>query len=341
MRKYRKREHIENYLRTSYIGNPMFEDVFLYHNSLPECDFDEIDTSTVFFNKKVDFPVMINAMTGGSSFSEDINASLARLAKHFNIPMAVGSETIALEEEDAMESFAIVRENIGDDGIVIANLSGRATVDEARKAVEIIKADALQIHLNPAQELAMDEGDRSFRNVLSNIENIVKGVDVPVIVKEVGFGISQDVAKRLYGAGVRNIDISGFGGTNFIEVENLRNPNNDLTELYGWGIPTAMSLIEVASLNYDELNIISSGGVKSSLDVVKSIVLGASMVGISGEILSYLLRGGYEYCQQYLENLIYRSKMIMMLTGAKNISELKNLDYKVTGKLRELVDYDK
>lgn len=340
MRKYRKREHIENYLRTTFVGNPMFEDVFLYHNSLPECDFYEIDTSTTFLNKKVDFPLMINAMTGGSDFSENINESLAYVAKKFNIPMAVGSETIALEDEDAKKSFQVVRDIVGD-GIVIANLSGHASVEEAKKAVDIISADGLQIHLNPAQELAMDEGDRSFKNVLLNIENIVKKLEVPVIVKEVGFGISQDVAKRLYGVGVRHIDVSGFGGTNFLEVENLRAPENDLSELYSWGIPTAMSLIEVAELNYDELSIISSGGVKSSLDVIKSIVLGASMVGISGEILTYLIHGGAEYTMQYIENLIYKSKMIMMLTGAKNVSELKNLDYKVTGKLRELVDYDK
>ncbi|MBP2025997.1 type 2 isopentenyl-diphosphate Delta-isomerase [Peptoniphilus stercorisuis] len=340
MRKYRKREHIENYLRTTFVGNPMFEDVFLYHNSLPECDFYEIDTSTTFLNKKVDFPLMINAMTGGSDFSEDINESLAEVARKFNIPMAVGSETIALEDEDAKKSFSIVRQIMGD-GIVLANLSGRASVEDAKRAIEVVQADGIQIHLNPAQELAMDEGDRSFKNILDNIESIVKGVEVPVIVKEVGFGISQDVAKRLYSVGVRNIDVSGFGGTNFLEVENLRAPENDLSELYSWGIPTAMSLIEVSALNYDELSIISSGGVKSSLDVVKSIVLGASMVGISGEILTYLIHGGYEYTMQYIENLIYKCKMIMTLTGAKNISELKNLDYKVTGKLRELVDYDK
>lgn len=341
MRKYRKREHIENYLRTTFVGDPMFSDVFLYHNSLPECDFHEIDTSLTFLNKTVNFPLIINAITGGNEFSEDINKSLAEVAKHFNIPMAVGSETIALEDADACESFAVVREIIGDGGVVLANLSGHATVEEAKKAIEIIKADGIQIHLNPAQELAMEEGDRSFKNVLSNIENIVNEVDVPVIVKEVGFGISQDVAKRLYGVGVRNIDVSGFGGTNFLEVENLRSPDNDLSELYSWGIPTAMSLIEVKELNYDELDIISSGGVKSSLDVIKSIVLGASMVGISGEILTYLVHGGYEYTVQYIDSLIYKCKMIMMLTGAKNISELKNLDYKVTGRLRELVDYDK
>ncbi|EFI41838.1 MULTISPECIES: type 2 isopentenyl-diphosphate Delta-isomerase [Peptoniphilus] len=340
MRKYRKREHVENYLRSTYVGNPLFEDVFLYHNSLPECDFNEIDTSTVFLNKKVDFPLIINAMTGGSEFAEGINLSLARVAKEFNIPMAVGSQTIVFEDKDARKSFECVRETLGD-GIVLSNLSGHATVDEAKYAIDMIKADGIQIHLNPAQELAMEEGDRGFKGIIKNISKIVEGVDVPVIVKEVGFGISKDVAVKLYDAGVRYIDVSGFGGTNFFEVENLRVPSNDLSELYGWGIPTAMSLIEVNSLGYKDLNMISSGGIKNSLELVKSIVLGASMTAISGEILTYLIHGGYEYTMQYISNIIYKSKVTMLLTGAKNISELSRVNYRVTGKLRELVDYDK
>lgn len=341
MRKYRKREHIENYLRTTFIGNPMFEDVFLYHNALPEFDFKDIDTSTEFLNKKVEFPLMINAMTGGNDFSESINESLALLAKEFKIPMAVGSQTIALEDDDTRKSFECVRKTIGEDGIVLANLSGHASVEDAKCAIDMIKADGIQIHLNPAQELAMEEGERCFTNIISNIEKIVSGVDVPVIVKEVGFGISKDVSKILYGAGVRNIDVSGFGGTNFLEIENLRNPEDDLTELYGWGIPTAMSLIETVELGYKDLDIIASGGIKNAQDIVKSMVLGASMVGVSGEILSYLVHGGYDYTEKYIANLIYRSKMLMLLTGAKNIEELRGLEYRVTGKLRELVNYDK
>lgn len=336
MRKYRKREHIENYLRSSFIGNPLFDDVFLMHDSLPECDFYEVNTSTMFLNKKINFPLMINAMTGGSDFTEDINRQLSEIAKEFNIPMAVGSQTVALYDEDAIESFKIVRE-IMEDGMVLANLSGRATLDEAKFAVEMIGADGLQIHLNPAQELAMEEGDRNFRGILQNIERIVSQVDVPVIVKEVGFGMNKKVVDRLYNIGVRNVDISGYGGTNFMEVENLRNPENDLSELYTWGIPTAMSILEAKNLNHKDLNIIASGGIKSSLDIVKSLVLGADMVAISGEILSYLVHGGYEYTMQYIASLIYKSKIIMMLTGSKNIQELKEVEYLITGRLKELL----
>lgn len=336
MRKYRKREHIENYLRSSYTGNPLFDDVLLVHNSLPECDFYEVDTSTMFLNKKINFPLMINAMTGGSEFTEDINRDLSLIAKEFNLPMAVGSQTLAMEDKDAIKSYQIVRENMKD-GIVLGNLSGRATVDEAKFAVEMIGADGLQIHLNPAQELAMDEGDRTFRGILTNIEKIVASLDVPVIVKEVGFGMSKEVVKRLYASGVRIVDVSGYGGTNFMEVENLRNPENDLSELYSWGIPTAMSVIGAKSLELDDLQIISSGGVRNSLDIAKSIAIGADMVAISGEILSYLIHGGYEYTMQYLAGLIYKTKIVMTLTGSKNIEELKETKYFITGRLKDLL----
>lgn len=201
----------------------------------------------------------------------------------------------------------------------------------------MIGADGLQIHLNPAQELAMEEGDRTFRGILTNIEKIAASLDVPVIVKEVGFGMSKEVVKRLYNSGVRIVDVSGYGGTNFMEVENLRNPENDLSELYSWGIPTAMSVIEAKSLGLDDLQIISSGGVRNSLDIAKSIAIGADMVAISGEILSYLIHGGYEYTMQYLAGLIYKTKIVMTLTGSKNIEELNKTKYFITGRLKDLL----
>ncbi len=156
------------------------------------------------------------------------------------------------------------------------------------------------------------------------------------IVKEVGFGMSRDVARRLYSVGVRHIDVSGFGGTNFMEVENLRRPENDLSELYSWGIPTALSLLSIKNLNLKDLSLISSGGIKNSMDLVKSLVLGADMAAMSGEILSYLIHGGYEYTMEYLENIMYKAKIIMLLTGSKNVEELKKLPFTISGTLKEL-----
>lgn len=337
MRSARKKEHIENYLKTSFQGDTLLGDIFLEHNALPNLSYDEIDTSTIFLGKKISYPILINAMTGGSALTQEINRDLSMLAKEFNIPMAVGSQTIALEDdEDARESFKIAREIIGNDGIVISNLSGQASVEQARQAIELVQGDAIQLHLNPAQELVMEEGDRDFRGIIDNIEAIIKSTDKLVIVKEVGFGISQDVAERLYNIGVRNIDISGYGGTNFIEIENLRNHACDFTELYSWGIPTAASIINCRKLPKD-LNIIASGGIRNSMDIVKSIVLGSDLVGISGELLAYLVHGGYANARDYLDSLICKIRMLMVLLGKQNIEELKNANYKVTGTLKDLI----
>lgn len=336
MRRVRKKEHIENYLKTSYKGDTLMGDVFLAHNSLPELSFDEIDTSTSFLGKRINYPILINAMTGGSEFTQEINKDLAALARELQIPMAVGSQTIALEDDEARESFHIVREVIGSEGIVISNLSGLATVDEAKRAIEMVDGDALQLHLNLAQELVMEEGDRNFRGVLKNIESIIKGIDKPVVVKEVGFGISMDAASRLYDVGVRYVDVSGYGGTNFIEIENLRNTSYDYTELYSWGIPTAAALIQCRRLPMD-MKLISSGGIRTSMDIVKSIVLGADIAAISGELLAYLVHGGYANAMEYLEGNIHKLRILMMLLGKKNIEDLKNTDYKTTGKLKDLI----
>ena len=289
MRKYRKREHIENYLKATYEGDTLFEDVFLYHNSLPEVDFDSIDTEVEFLGKKISYPFMINAMTGGNEYSNSINTDLAKIAKELNVPIAVGSEIIALEDEDPSIAcgFKIVREIMGEEGVVIGNVNAFVSVEDAKRAVDLINADALQIHLNPAQELIMQEGDRDFTGVLKNIEKIVKELDVPVIAKEVGFGMSEKVVEQLYEIGVRYVDISGHGGTNFIEVEDLRNPDIVVTELYPWGIPTALSIIEATRAEHEGLFVIGSGGIKNGLELAKALALGADMGAMSGEILNY------------------------------------------------------
>ncbi len=338
MRSTRKKEHIENYLKTSFQGDTLLGDIFLEHNALPSLNFNDIDTSMTFLGRKIDYPILINAMTGGSSLTQEINRDLSNLAKEFNIPMAVGSQTIALddEEEDAKESFRIVREVIGKDGIVISNLSAHASLEQARQAIELVNGDAIQLHLNPAQELVMEEGDRAFKGVIDCIEDIVKNLGKPVIVKEVGFGISQEVAQRLYDVGVRSIDVSGYGGTNFIEIENLRNHACDFTELYSWGIPTAASIINCRKLPKD-LNVIASGGIRNSMDIVKSIALGSHLVGISGELLAYLVHGGYANAKDYLEAMICKIKILMLLLGKQNIDDLRSTNYKVTGVLKDLI----
>ncbi len=339
VRNYRKKEHVENYLRATYESDPLFKDIYLTHDSLPELGLDDIDTKTQFLDRDIPFPLMIDAMTGGTSFTEDINHDLSLIAKEHKLPMAVGSQTIALTDDDGKKSFEVVRQMVGDDGVVIANLSGFLTPDDAKYAVDMIGANGLQIHLNPAHELAMDEGDRDFKGIKKNIEAVVKALEVPVIVKEVGFGLSPAVIKELYNLGVRHVDIAGHGGTNFVEVENLRCPSTDMSDLYEWGTPTALATIQAAELELEDMTIISSGGIKTALDLAKALLIGADMTAISGELLKYLMHGGKEYASDYVASLITKTKMIMLLTGSQNLEELRKQPWTATGRLYELLNH--
>ena len=336
IRKDRKKEHIEYYLKSISRNKTLFEDVYIEHISLPELNLDEIDTRTRFLDKIVEYPIMINAITGGTEFSQEINRDLSKIAKRYNIPMAVGSQTIALKDKESQESFRIVRKGMGKEGIVIANLNANASLDEVKYAMDILDADGIQLHLNPAQELVMKEGDRDFRGVLANIQNIVSNVEKPVIIKEVGFGISEKVAKLLYNVGVRYIDVSGIGGTNFIEIEDKRNDKMDFSDIYSWGIPTALSLIQCHRVSED-ITLISSGGIRTSMDIIKSLCIGGDLVGISGEILKHLIEGGYDKANKYMRDLTYKIRVLMLLTGSKNIEELKKTPYKVKGDLKDLI----
>ena len=331
----RKKEHIENCLKSEYKGDTLFDCVYIEHNALSDLKLEDINTKVDFFGKKINFPVYINAMTGGCDISSEINEDLARLAKEFGLPIALGSGAVALDDENAKQSFEVVRQ-ILEYGVVMGNIGANRTFEEFEKVRKMIDADIMQIHLNMAQELAMPEGDRDFSNQKKNLEEIAKNSKVPIMVKEVGFGISMDVAKRLYRLGIKNIDISGFGGTNFMEIEDFRNSEIDFSDLFSWGIPTAKSIIDTVGI-YDDLNIYSSGGIKTATDIVKSIILGAKACGISGEILKYLCMGGYESARAYMKSLIYKTKMLMLLLGKKNIEELKLTDYKLTGRLKELL----
>jgi isopentenyl-diphosphate Delta-isomerase len=335
IRSIRKREHINYFLSTGSERSTLFENIYLEHNALPEVNFDEINTEKLFLGKKISFPLVINAITGGFEGAFDINRDLATLAEKFNVAIAVGSQTIALNDKEYEDSFKIVREIVGD-GIVVSNLSASVNKEDAVKAIDMIKADGIQLHLNPAQEICMPEGERDFKGILNNIHNIVSNTSKPVIVKEVGFGISRNTAVRLLRSGVRYIDIGGSGGTNFIKIESARNRGMDFTELFDWGIPTALSLIQCRSVS-SRLNIICSGGVKQADEVVKALCAGADMVGISGALLRELVTKGYDAAEKYLEQLIYKSKVIMLLLGKKTLEDLRTVPYKVKGELRELL----
>ncbi|MDU1828445.1 MULTISPECIES: type 2 isopentenyl-diphosphate Delta-isomerase [Anaerococcus] len=334
-RRERKDQHIENYLRTRSGENTLLEDVYIEHYAISDISLDEIDTSIEFMDKTIAMPLMIDAMTGGGSSSESINEDLSSICESLNIPMAVGSESIAISDTDSRESFELVK--VKEDLLRIGNLGFERDFDDFVFARDLIDAHAMQVHLNLAQELVMKEGDNSYHSSLGLIKDLVENFNYPIIVKETGSGISKAVAEKLVDVGVRYIDVAGKGGTNFIEIEDLRDFEIDYSDLYNWGIPTAKSIIDVRSIS-DETFIIASGGIRTAMDVVKSIIIGADMAAMTGEVLNYLLHGGYEACEDFLKEIQHKIKIIMALLGVKNIKELKKVDYKLVGELKELIE---
>ena len=334
-RRERKDAHIENYLRSKSKESTLLDNVYIEHNAISDVSLDEIDTSIEFMGKKIAMPLMVDAMTGGGSSSVSINEDLSSICETLNIPMAVGSESIAIADEESRESFELVKYK--EDLFRVGNLGFERDFDDFVFARDLIEAHAMQVHLNLAQELVMKEGDNSYHSSLSLITRLVKDFPYPIIVKETGSGISKAVAKKLVDAGVKYIDVAGKGGTNFIEIEDLRDFEVDYSDLYDWGIPTAKSIIDVRSVSNDTF-VIASGGIKTAMDVVKSIIIGADMAAMSGEVLNYLLHGGYDACERFLKEINLKIKIIMALLGVRTIDQLKKVDYKLVGELKELIE---
>lgn len=334
-RRQRKDQHIENYLKTRARGTTLLDCVYIEHNALSDVSIKQIDTSVEFMGQKIAMPLMVDAITGGGDSSASINEDLSSICQEINIPMAVGSESIALTDESSRESFELVKQK--EDLFRIGNLGFERNYDDFIFARDLIDAKAMQVHLNIAQELVMKEGDNDFHSSIDIIGELVEKFPYPIIVKETGSGISKEVAQKLLEKNVQYIDVAGKGGTNFIEIEDLRDFEMDYSDLYNWGIPTAKSIIDVRSAS-DDVFIIASGGIKTAMDVVKSIIIGADMAAMTGEVLNYLLRGGYQACEDFLKEVNHKIKIIMALLGVRNIEELKKVDYKLIGELKELVE---
>ena len=265
----------------------------------------------------------------------DINRSLARVARQAGVAMAVGSQRAALDDPGVRETFAVVREeNPG--GLVLANLNAGCTLDEAREAVAMVHADGLQLYLNAAQELAMDEGEADFRGVLERVGQVVRGLEVPVVVKEVGFGLDREAVAALVKLGVRCIDVGGSGGTNFAAIEGRRRGRLG-SYLEEWGIPTAASLLEALSA-VGRPAIIASGGVRSALDVLRVMICGAALAGIARPLLQLLVKESSEAVARYIEDLIYDLKSMMFLVGARNLAALARCPLVVTGFTADWLD---
>ncbi|MFQ6094597.1 MAG: type 2 isopentenyl-diphosphate Delta-isomerase [Candidatus Bathyarchaeia archaeon] len=342
----RKAEHLEICLEEKVNARKAttgFEDVHLIHRALPEINRKEIDLCITVFNHKFSAPIIVEAMTGGTHKSLRINDAVAQAVEELGLGMGVGSQRVALEDRTLEKTFTVVRER-APNAFLIANLGGAQLLrgyglKEAKRAVEMIDADALAIHLNPLQEAIQPEGETDHKGILAKITEVVSNLDVPVIVKETGAGISAEEAKRLEAAGVAGIDVAGAGGTSWAAVEYHRAKRRDdesaqiLGEmLWDWGVPTAVSLVEVVqSVN---LPVIASGGVRSGKDVAKAMALGASLTGIALPALAPASKGSAEV-KKMLRLMMRQLRNVMFLIGADCVERLRASPLVLTGKTAE------
>ncbi len=342
----RKQEHVDLTV-TKDVGfrakTTGFERWEFLHNALPELNFSEVDPSVLFLGKKMALPLFVSSMTGGYKDAERINLQLAEVCREKKLGMGVGSQRQALENSEFHRSYSIVRKAAPE--IPLIGNIGAAEVARLRdvgpviKLAEMIQADAFAVHLNPLQELLQPEGNPEFKGVLRGIEMLVRNLRIPIIVKEIGAGISASVAKRLLGVGVSIIDVAGAGGTSWAGVEILRRgktaksaarkipSNKDFsTSFWDWGIPTVDALRQVCSLKnqFPTLAVIASGGINGGLDIAKAMAFGANMTGMARPLLKTLEMYGTAGLLSFVSTMELELKGAMFLTGSKSIDELQH-----------------
>ena len=328
--KNRKDEHIRYALehRSKYNS---FDEVELVHCSIPKYNLEEIELKTRFAGCEFAVPFFINAITGGSENARKINQKLARVANECGILFVTGSYSAALKNVQD-DSFEIVkREN--PDLKLATNIGIDKDYEAGIKAIEALNPLFLQIHVNLMQELIMVEGSRNFGEWENNLQKFVQNIKIPIVLKEVGFGMTEATVKKGIELGIKTFDISGRGGTSFAFIENMRRENG-LHYLDNWGQTTVSCLLNLK--NYvDKVEVIASGGVRNPLDIVKSLVLGAKAVGISKVILELAVKYEVEKVIEIVENWKNECRMIMCALNANNIEELRNVKYILYGKTLE------
>lgn len=309
-------------------GDPLFSCVRLVHRALPELALEEVDLSVELCGKQLKAPLMVVGMTGGTERAGQINRDLAALAQEMGVAFGVGSMRILFDQPDLLPTFTA---RLSQPPLLCANLGAQQLAQRgtqaAEKLIEMLDADAICIHLNPAQELVQEGGDRDFRGCLEAIATLVAKVGAAqVIVKETGCGLSPAVVAQLWEAGVRTVDVSGMGGTSWPRVEQLRaktQQSRELGELLSdWGIPTAAS-VAAARAAAPQMQIIASGGVRSGLDAARAIALGADVAGFALPMVRAHQQGGVEAARETLRNAIHAVRAAYLLCGARNAVSLR------------------
>lgn len=305
------------------------EDYYFIHQALPEIDLASVDLSTRLFGKTLSAPLVVSSMVGGIAAARRINRNLARAAQAMNLAMGIGSQRCFIDSPETAATYQV--RPVAPDILLLANLGAVQLnygygVAECRRAVAMLEADALILHLNPLQEALQLEGNTNFAGLLSKIEAVCRQLAVPVIVKEVGWGISEDVTRKLAAAGVIGIDVAGAGGTSWSEVERHRTnnelTNNIATTFASWGIPTAES-IGMVRRAAPQLALIASGGIRTGLDIAKAMALGADAAGIAAPLLK-AANVSTKAVLFALQEIIEELRIAMFGIGATNLQELKN-----------------
>lgn len=327
----RKKEHIDICLTDEPAFNSKtngFEQYEFVHCAVTEVDISAINFDCLFFDKQISYPFLISCMTGGTSEAENINARLAEAAAELNIPIGVGSQRQALEDKQHHDSYKIIREKAGRIP-VLGNIGGSQIVkmnsfDEIKFLIDLVEADAMVVHLNPAQELLQKNGEPDFAGLLKKLNKLNGEIKTPVIVKEVGAGISKQAAQKLIETGVSGIDVAGAGGTSWSAVEILRNKNSEDLEFWDWGLPTSYCIRTVYELkkNHNFL-LIGSGGINDAVQAAKAFALGADLTASARIILHELEKSGTEGVISLITKWFDTIKKIMFLTGSNNLNELR------------------
>ncbi|VEI03936.1 Isopentenyl-diphosphate delta-isomerase [Acidipropionibacterium jensenii] len=318
-------------------GSPVneFDDLEFLHHALGAVPLEEVDLGVELAGQRLESPFYINGMTGGTEHTGHINRQLAIAARETGLAMGCGSVSIALDDPSCAEGFRVIRRE-DPRGLVMANIGVGRSADDAVRAVELLEADVLQVHVNAVQETVMPEGAPRFADWRDGIARIVEAVPVPVLVKEVGFGLSARTLRQLAEIGVRYADVSGRGGTDFLRIENDRRPGADYGYLTGFGQSAPACLLDAGRLGFEEHPaLLASGGVRNPLDVLKCLALGAGSVGVAGSFLSAVVDGGAAALVELITSWQVHTRELAALLGARDVAGLQRTDLLVRRGLAE------
>jgi len=346
--KQRKADHVRVALEqgVNVVQRANWSDIQFVHQALPEVDLDEIDTSVTFLGRKLNYPIFISSLTGGHPDVTRINHNLAMAAEHYGLAVGVGSQRAAIVNPALAPTYAVMREyapnalliaNIGAPQLIVQSRHPAFTMEQVNTAIDMLGANALAVHMNSLQEAAQPEGDRRAVGEVAALKNLTSQVAIPVIAKETGAGVCREQAFLLKSCGVSAIDVGGAGGSSMSAMEAVRSQERgdelalNIGLLYrDWGVPTPIAVVEAGVAG---LPLISTGGVRTGLDMARALALGATLVGMGFPFLKAASES-YEKVCELLETVVAELKVAMQLSGASNIAQLRQVDVVVSGETR-------